>query len=74
MEPEQTDHTRRDAETFLILGGFIVLLAIPVGLGHFWEWHSRHAQVVNLFATAALFIVGAGMVWRGLALLKRAKR
>ncbi|NUM54961.1 MAG: hypothetical protein HUU46_15040 [Candidatus Hydrogenedentes bacterium] len=74
MEPEQVDHTKRDAETFLIIGGFVLLLAIPVGLGHFWEWHSRHAQIVNLFATAALFVVGAGMVWRGFALLKRVKR
>lgn len=74
MEPEQVDHSERDAETFLIIGGFVLLLAIPVGLGHFWEWHSRHAQIVNLFATAALFIVGGGMVWRGWVLRKRLKR
>ncbi|MBM3290337.1 MAG: hypothetical protein FJY92_09315 [Candidatus Hydrogenedentes bacterium] len=74
MEQGPINHAERDAETFLIIGGFVLLLAIPVGLGHFWEWHSPHAQIVNLFATAALFAVGGGMVWRGLVLRKRLKR
>jgi hypothetical protein len=74
MSQEPNDHAARDAETFLIIGGFVLLLAIPVGLGHFWEWHSRHAQIVNLIATAALFAIGGGMVWWGLILRKRLKR
>ncbi|GMU91530.1 MAG: hypothetical protein AMXMBFR4_05880 [Candidatus Hydrogenedentota bacterium] len=73
MEPSEQDHTKRDSETFMIIGGFIVALAVPVGLGHFWEWESAHAQTVNLIATVALAVIGGGMVWFGFKLRKRSR-
>jgi len=71
-EPEQTDHTARDIETFFIIGGFTIAIGLPVALGVLWE-PQFHARVVTLVAAAALFIIGGGMVWRGFQLRKRLK-
>lgn len=70
MEPEKTDHTKRDAETFLILGGFVVMLGLPVMLGTFWE-PNYHAKVVNALAGISLLLIGGAMFAWGIKLRAR---
>lgn len=71
-QDQPTDHTRRDSDTFFILGGFITLLALPVLAGLFWE-ESAHARVVNVGAGLVLLLIGLFMVFRGFALRNRLK-
>lgn len=57
-------HTRRDAETLMLLGGFLMFLAVPVMIGSFWA-DEAFATVVNLVAGLVLGGIGAGMFLRG---------
>lgn len=72
MEPQIVNHTQRDAETFLILGGFVILLGLPVTLGTLWE-SNFHAQVVNAVAGLVLLGIGGAMFAWGLMLRARHK-
>ena len=72
-EPKHvTTHDKRDSETFFILGIFIIALAIPVFVGTFYSIRF-HAQVVNVAAAVALFLVGVGFLIRGWVYAKRVK-
>lgn len=74
MEQEQNGkHTKRDSETFLILGGFVDMLAIPVTIGTIWE-PNFHAQVVNAIAGITLLLIGTSMLAWGFVLRARHKR
>jgi formate-dependent nitrite reductase membrane component NrfD len=69
---QPVDHTKRDSETFLIIGVFVILIGIPVLMGAWWE-DEFHAQAITVLAAIALFIVGGGMTGRGLQLYLRLK-
>jgi hypothetical protein len=58
-------HTRRDAETLMMLGGFVTFIAVPVLIGTVWADRTS-AMVVNIVAGAVLFCVGVGMFLYGL--------
>lgn len=61
---EGQHHTRRDAETLIALGLFMVVMALPVMLGTFWAGHG-FTQAVNFLSGFVLFGVGAGMCYKG---------
>ena len=70
QQPEDPHHhTRRDAETLMVLGGFVAVIAVPVLLGTAWAGRTS-AMVVNIIAGLVLLGVGIGMFFYGL----RAKR
>lgn len=64
-KPAGHEHTKRDAEILLALGGFLIVLAIPVFIGTFFagDWVAR---AINLMAGGVVFVIGALMVWRGI--------
>jgi hypothetical protein len=53
----ENEHAKRDAETQMVLGGFIVFISIPVLLGTIWAVRP-HAIVVNIIAGSVLCLVG----------------
>ena len=57
---------KRDAETQMVLGSFVTLIAIPVLIGSFWATTTR-ARVVNVVAGLVLLGIGvciAALGWR----------
>ncbi|MCL4219044.1 MAG: hypothetical protein KJ052_18840 [Candidatus Hydrogenedentes bacterium] len=62
--PDQSHHTRRDAETLFLLGIFVTVLSIAVLIGTFFA-HRQHAAIVNVCAGTVLLLVGLGFTWRG---------
>lgn len=65
-----TEHSRRDAESAIMLGGFVVLVSIPVLIGTFFA-QQTHARVVNLVAGLALLAIGAAIATWGWWTFKR---
>ncbi|MBI1318418.1 MAG: DUF2157 domain-containing protein [Candidatus Hydrogenedens sp.] len=62
--PDKNDHSKRDAETLLVLGAFMVVLALPVMVATVWAGHG-FSQAVNFCSGAVLFAVGGGMMYKG---------
>jgi len=71
-EDQGIHHTKRDAETQMVLGIFITYISIPVLLGTFWAVRS-HAMIVNVVAGFVLFGIGVGMWAWGRKVLKKLK-
>lgn len=69
QHPEQHHHTKRDAETLLMLGGFVTVLSITVLIGTAWGVE-RHAMIVNALAGLILLALGVGWMIRGWWVLK----
>jgi len=67
---KQQEHTRRDAETQILLGGFIFILGLPVLIGTWWA-ETTAARIVNVAAAIALLAIGSGFLWYGRRWLKR---
>jgi uncharacterized membrane-anchored protein len=63
------EHTRRDAETQMLLGGFVFLLGIPVLIGTLWA-ETTAQMVVNLIAALVLLGLGGGFFLFGRRWLK----
>ena len=62
-KPAGHQHTRRDAEVLLVLGIFLVVLAVPVLVGTFWA--EGAAQVfVNIVAGIIVGGIGVAMIFR----------
>lgn len=61
---------RRDAETLMMLGGFMAVLALPVLVATFWAG-SAFAMGVNAISGLVLLGIGAAMLLRGYARFKR---
>jgi len=59
----QDRHSKRDSESLLMLGGFLVLLSLPVLVGTAFAETSR-AMIVNAVAGLTLLAIGAGFVLR----------
>ncbi len=63
---------KRDGETYMAVGLFVIAIAIPVLIATFWAVRS-HAAVVNVIAGSILLIVGGSAVAYGWKLFKRSK-
>ena len=70
MNKPHHEHTRRDAETQILLGGFIFVLGIPVLIGTWWA-ETTVARIVNVVAALVLLAIGAGFLLYGRSWLKR---
>jgi hypothetical protein len=64
---------KRDGETYMAVGLFIIALAIPVLIGTLWATERPHAALVNLVAGAILGIIGGCALFYGWKLFKRSK-
>ena len=67
-KPAQDTHgkfARRDAETQMVLGGFITFIAVPVLIGTLWADTFR-ATIVNVVAGLVLLSIGVGIALYGL--------
>jgi hypothetical protein len=62
--PPRAKHAQRDAETLMLLGGFLLLLSVPVMIGSFWA-DDGFTVAVNLAAGLVLGGVGLGLFLRG---------
>lgn len=62
-------HDKRDAETLIALGLFMVVMATPVILATPWAG-PPYDQVVNFGAGATLLAIGVAMLYKG----RRGKR
>jgi hypothetical protein len=71
-EIPEGEHTRRDAETLIALGLFMVTMSLPVMVGTIWAGHG-YSQAVNFISGLVLFAVGAGMTGKGWRDLRRLK-
>ena len=65
--PEETHgkFARRDAETQMVLGGFITFIAVPVLIGTLWADTFR-ATIVNVVAGLVLLSIGVAIALYGL--------
>lgn len=72
MNDRHQEHTRRDAETQFLLGGFVFILSLPVLAGTLWA-ETSHQAIVNVCAGLALFALGVGFCLYGWLWLKRLK-
>ncbi len=61
---------RRDAETLMMLGGFMAVLALPVLAGTFWAG-SGFAMGVNAVSGLVLLAIGAAMLLQGYSRFKK---
>ncbi|MCL4692399.1 MAG: hypothetical protein KJ060_07805 [Candidatus Hydrogenedentes bacterium] len=69
-----TEMMKRDGETYMAVGLFIVALAIPVLIGTLWAWEDRrNAAIVNLGCGTVLGLIGFFGTYYGWKLFKRAK-
>ncbi len=59
----QPGPTKRDAETLLLLGTFLVFFALATLLGGFWPMNYR-ARIINTIAGLILLGIGSGaLLW-----------
>lgn len=70
QDPSSTHHTRRDAETLLMIGAFLAILAVPVVIGTWWA-NTTAAAVVNVVFGLLLLALGVGAFARGWYLRRR---
>ncbi len=65
---------KRDGETYIALGLFIVAVGIPVIAGTYWAYQTNvRAAVVNLVCSICLLLIGGGAIGYGKLLLSRNK-
>ncbi len=64
---------KRDGETYMAVGFFIIALSIPVLIGTLWALQRPHAAIVNAICGVVLGAVGAAATLYGWKLFKRAK-
>lgn len=64
-EDRKQELRKRDAETQMALGIFVVVIALPVLVGTFWA-DRTHAAVVNVTAGLVLLGVGAALALFGM--------
>ncbi len=63
-------HAKRDAETLIALGMFMVVLSIPVLIGTIYA-ETTYAKVVNVVSALILMAIGGGFTMRGWTGLKK---
>jgi hypothetical protein len=79
IEKVEVRHTknemvRRDGETGLAVGLFVLALAIPVLFGTLYGLETPRAAVVNFVCGMVLLIIGGSATGYGWILLKRARK
>jgi len=66
---------KRDGETYIALGLFIVAVGLPVAAGTYWAAKTDvKAAVVNIVCSGVLLLIGAAAILYGRLLLARNKR
>jgi hypothetical protein len=66
---------KRDGETYIALGLFIVAVGIPVVAGTYWAAQTNmRAAIVNLVCSGVLMAIGIGAIVYGRILLVRNKK
>ena len=63
-KPAGHHHTKRDAEVLLVLGIFLIVLAIPVLIGTFWA-EGAVPMLINIAAGVIVGGLGVAMIIRG---------
>lgn len=72
MPEKQTQQpTRRDADTVLAIGVFLVFFASATLIGSFWPMNYR-ARVVNTIGGLVLLGLGIGALWWSASMKRRA--
>ncbi len=66
----ENQHSRRDGESLIMLGGFITLLAIPVLIGTAFA-ERQHAMIVNVASGLVLGAIGVAFIVQGVRTLRR---
>lgn len=70
----KNDMLKRDGETGMAVGLFVLALAIPVLIGTLFELDQPRAAVVNFICGMVLLLVGGGSTAYGWMLFKRARK
>jgi hypothetical protein len=66
---------KRDGETYIALGLFIVAVGLPVVAGTYWAYQVNvRAAVVNVVCAGVLLLIGVASIVYGRVLLARNKR
>jgi hypothetical protein len=66
---------KRDGETYIALGLFIVAVGLPVVAGTYWAYQTNvRAAVVNVVCAGVLLLIGGASIVYGRVLLARNKR
>jgi hypothetical protein len=66
---------KRDGETYIALGLFIVAVGLPVMAGTYWAYQTNvRAAVVNVVCAGVLLLIGVASIVYGRVLLARNKR
>ena len=65
---------KRDGETYIAVGLFILALGIPVLIGTFWALSRPNAAVVNAICGAVLAAIGIAAILYGWRILRRATK
>ncbi len=78
IEKSTEEHTaiemmKRDGETYMAVGLFILALSIPVLIGTLWALDRPHAAIVNAACGTVLGGIGGAATLYGWKLFKRAK-
>ena len=63
-KPVAGRHTKRDAEILLVLGIFLVVLAVPVLIGTIWA-EGAVPMLINVAAGLIVGGIGVAMILRG---------
>ena len=66
---------KRDGETYIALGIFIVAVGLPVEAGTYWAAQTNvRAAIVNVVCATVLLLIGVAAIVYGRVLLARNKR
>lgn len=66
---------KRDGETYIALGLFIVAVGLPVVAGTYWAAQTNvHAAIVNIVCAGVLLLIGVASIVYGWTLLARNKK
>jgi hypothetical protein len=70
-ENDSSKPTRRDADTVMAIGVFLVFFATATLIGSFWPMNYR-ARIVNTIGGLVLLGLGIGALWWSASLKRRA--
>ena len=65
---------KRDGETSMAVGLFVLALGLPVLLGTFWSLDNPRAALVNAICGLALLLIGGGATFYVWTLFSRARK
>ena len=65
---------KRDGETYIAVGLFLLALGIPVLIGTYWALSRPRAAVVNALCGGVLGLIGLGTIAYGRLIYRRATK